>query len=172
MTNEAHDSQGFENTADILRPALESYDLKMVIFTIVLILLGLFFNLIIFYVFWGMRKSASAMIFLNLAAVDLLLTCFVMPYSITTLLNRDGDSLPLRTTDGTSPSHHIFCAISGSLFEISVFCTLGFVLLASLDRFFGVFYPIKHRKHFQRTNLIKMVSFFSLEVRYAEIYFQ
>lgn len=149
MTNSPPYHNGYIDAATRLQPAFEQYDLNMAIITIVLALFGLFFNLIIFYAFWGMRKSGSAMIFLNLAAVDVVLTCCAMPFSITTLLIR---------SEGGSAPHYVFCAVTGSLFETCVLCTLGFVLLASIDRFLGVYYPIYHRKYFSRTNLIRMVS--------------
>ena len=54
----------------------------------------------------------------------------------------------------------VFCAVSGFVFEMSVYCTVGFIFLASADRFLGVYHPIFHRKYLCRQNLIKLVSDF------------
>ena len=141
---------GFNQTAVHLKPDFQRFDAHMAVLTIFLVLFGFVFNILIFYVFWGMRKSASALIFLNLAAVDVVLVCLVMPYSVTILLTRAlGDK---------GPPHHLFCAVSGCLFETSVLCTVGFILLASADRFLGVYHHVYHRKYFSRYNLMKMVS--------------
>ena len=138
---------GFNQTE--LVPDFQRLDLPMAALTVFLTLLAVLFNALIFYVFWGMRKSASALIFLNLAAVDVVLACLVMPYSVLILLTR-GD------TWGTAPPT-LFCALSGCLFETSVLCTVGFILLASADRFLGVYHHVLHRRFFSRYNLTRMV---------------
>ena len=143
------DDHGFNLTATLLVPDFERFDVHMAVLTILLTLLGLLFNSCIFYVFWGMRKSSNALIFLNLAAVDVVLGCVVMPYSVSILLTR--------ALNAQAP-HAVFCALSGCVFEMSVLCTVGFIFLASADRFLGVYHPVFHRKYLCRANLLKMVS--------------
>lgn len=141
---------GFDLTADLLYPQFKKFDIPLAVLTIIMTLFSLLFNIVIFYAFWGLRKSASALIFLNLAAVDVLLTCLVMPYSVTVLLTR--------SVADRGPPHPVFCAVSGCLFETSVLCTVGFILLASADRFLGVYHHVYHRKYFNKVNLTRMVS--------------
>ena len=142
-------SHGYNKSIAFLEEDFARFDVHMAVLTIIMTLFGLLFNIVIFYVFWGMRKSPNALIFLNLAAVDVVLACLVMPFSVTILISR--------AVGVDTPPHYLLCAGSGIVFEMSVLCTVGFIFLASADRFLGVFHPVFHRKHFCRANLLKMV---------------
>ena len=148
------DHHGFNVTITILQPSFRKYDVIMAIISILLTCFCCTFNIIIFYTFWGMRKSSNALIFLNLAAVDITLSLVVMPYSVIILFTR--------ATGVHSTLFDVFCSVTGFVFEVTVFSTIGFIFLASADRYLGVYNPVFHRKYLCRRNLLKLVSCYHL----------